>query len=137
MFFETIKKSGKQKLNSALRYRIFPSCQRNINTTPHSPLLDKLAFDQIKPFQIPHHAQTRIKSIYLLSSSMSDFVEETSTVTMVSSIASSPLAEITIGDASPTPTTESLCWPSCYNCGRGLEPEIPPCFCPYCSAFNM
>lgn len=32
--------------------------------------------------------------------------------------------------------TESLCWPSCYNCGRCLDPEIPPCFCPYCAAFN-
>src|SRR5579871_608549 len=32
--------------------------------------------------------------------------------------------------------TESLCWPSCHSCGKCLNPEIPPCFCPYCAAFN-
>jgi len=50
----------------------------------------------------------------------------------------SPLAEIQRNNntAQGNPTTESLCWPSCGHCGYCLDPEIPPCFCPYCSGFN-
>ena len=48
--------------------------------------------------------------------------------------AEKPAYDDTIGGSDTIP--ESFCWPSCYNCGRGLKPEIPPCFCPYCAAFN-
>ena len=44
--------------------------------------------------------------------------------------------DVDTGASSSDPAPESFCWPSCYNCGRGLDPEIPPCFCPYCAAFN-
>ena len=35
------------------------------------------------------------------------------------------------------PKNESLSWPNCQSCGQSLDPEIPPCFCPHCAAFNV
>jgi hypothetical protein len=55
-------------------------------------------------------------------------------ITTVAIEAEKPARDENIGGSDTTP--ESFCWPSCYNCGRALDPEIPPCFCPYCAAFN-